>query len=322
MLFKQATVRVMDASKLPPPTELNAMLSRAEFKPCGAREAMSAGFVFPVNDDARVEGVLFNQDPDAIPRQEFLHCLRSEGQLFAMMCWRVDEKILPASVINAALKEKVKQVEASNERKVGRKEREHLKDELIFDMLPRAFVRTKLTYAYLDYRTGWLVVNGNEQACKTIAWELFSQNDDRFSMSSSRLRTANPLCHTVTNWIAERRVPEAFTVNQSITLEHQSESIRIKDLPVLDSGEVRSFIDNGMRATKVSLSWNQRVWFDADANLSLSKIHFGDHLIEDIRQRVEPDDALQEFDCGFFITATELHQLFGALVDALGGIEQ
>ena len=50
---------------------------------------------------------------------------------FIMFCARKDEKLLPASVVNDALAEKVTEIEQQQARKISRKEKAQFKDDVI-----------------------------------------------------------------------------------------------------------------------------------------------------------------------------------------------
>ncbi|MEJ1336432.1 MAG: recombination-associated protein RdgC, partial [Candidatus Sedimenticola sp. (ex Thyasira tokunagai)] len=76
-----------------------------------------------------------------------------------MVCVRKEEKVIPSSVVRDLLDEKVASVEEQEARKVRRRERDELKDELMTNLLPRAFVKSNLTYAYIDTKDHWLVVD-------------------------------------------------------------------------------------------------------------------------------------------------------------------
>ena len=76
-----------------------------------------------------------------------------------MMCACREEKILPASVVSEIVAERAAEIEDEQGRSLGRKERERLRDEVIHELMPRAFSRSIRTYAYIDPRQGYLVVD-------------------------------------------------------------------------------------------------------------------------------------------------------------------
>ena len=69
----------------------------------------------------------------------FVHA--SQGCL--MVCAKRQEKVLPAAVINEFLNEKVEAIQDAEGRTVGRKERQSLKDDVMMELLPKAFTRSR-----------------------------------------------------------------------------------------------------------------------------------------------------------------------------------
>src|SRR3546814_12059844 len=67
--------------------------------------------------------------------------------------------MLPGGVVKDALKEKVDEIEAEQMRKVYKKERDQIKDEIIQAFLPRAVIRKSGTFAAIDAERGLILVN-------------------------------------------------------------------------------------------------------------------------------------------------------------------
>ena len=63
------------------------------------------------------------------------------------------------SVVRDALKEKVDEIEAQQMRKVYKKERDQLKDEIVQTLLPRAFIRRSSTFAAIAPSLGLILVD-------------------------------------------------------------------------------------------------------------------------------------------------------------------
>ena len=76
------------------------------------------------------------------------------SQGFLLIATRKEERILPGSVVKDAVKEKVDEIEAEQMRKVYKKERDQIKDEIIQAFLPRAFIRKSGTFAAIDAERG------------------------------------------------------------------------------------------------------------------------------------------------------------------------
>ena len=118
---------------------LEEQLAEKAFKSCGSQELSSFGWASPLGQHSDM----------------FTHAANG----FIMLCAQRQDRVLPAAVINEALAEKVEKIKANDGRSVGRKERTDLKDEVVFELLPRAFVKSSRLYAYIDPREGLLVIN-------------------------------------------------------------------------------------------------------------------------------------------------------------------
>lgn len=122
--IKAATFYSME---LPDTEQMRQHLQTRAFSEIGAAEAQRTGFA-PIEDTGEMVIDL------------------PEGFAFG---FRIDTKILPASAVNAALKERIAKIEAEQEFKVGRKYKRELKEEVLLDMLPKALVKTtNLTVVY------------------------------------------------------------------------------------------------------------------------------------------------------------------------------
>ena len=120
--------------------ELQAALAAKPARPCASQELTTYGFVAPFGKGADAPLVHVSQD-------------------FILIAARKEDRILPGSVVRDALKEKVEEIEAEQMRKVYKKERDQLKDEIIQAFLPRAFIRRSTTFAAIAPKQGLILVN-------------------------------------------------------------------------------------------------------------------------------------------------------------------
>ena len=123
------------------PEQLDEQLANAPFRPCGPLEMGTLGFVPPLGKTGRT----------------LVHT--ANGCM--MICVRSEEKLLPGSVVREVVAEKVAEIEEEQMRKVTRKERDSIKDEVLQDLLPRAFSRSRTTYLYIDPRLQYLIVDSS-----------------------------------------------------------------------------------------------------------------------------------------------------------------
>ncbi|WP_174864131.1 recombination-associated protein RdgC [Comamonas jiangduensis] len=71
---------------------------------------------------------------------------------------RIDEKQIPASVINQKVNEAAERIKELDNRTPGKKERAEIKDEVLMELAKQAFPRTAIITCFYQQTTGYLIV--------------------------------------------------------------------------------------------------------------------------------------------------------------------
>lgn len=299
MWFRNLQIyRLTERFDLTPDVLEEALQSRA-FKPCGGLDTHSTGWAPPLG------------------RHSDLLVHAANGRV--MICQRREERILPAAVIREALDEKVEQIELEQGRPVGRKEKTRLKDEIVVDLLPRAFTRSNHLYAYIDPQAGWIVI---DSATPKKAEELLSLLRETLgSLKARPVEVTQAPALSMTRWL-EKQPPASIVVTDECELKEPVENggvIRGKKLD-LGSDEIRMHLETGKLVTRLGVEWEERVGCVLCDDLSIKRLRFLDLVLEEAAD-VDADDAVARFDADFSLMAMELERFLPALFDALGGLE-
>ena len=139
MLFRNLTLFRFPSSLRKALENLDERLPEAALKPVGPLELSSRGFVSPFG---RGEDQLSHRVGDCV-----------------LLTLGGEDKLLPSAVVNEALASKLDKVREREGRNPGGRERKRMKDEVLTDLLPRAFARPSRVNGYLDLGLGWLVVD-------------------------------------------------------------------------------------------------------------------------------------------------------------------
>ncbi|VVT32358.1 Recombination-associated protein RdgC [Marinobacter salarius] len=278
---------------------LEEKLQEDAFKPCGPQETSRQGWVSPMGKHSDL-------------------LVHSAGG-YHLIALRKEEKLLPASVIKELVDEKAEMIEAEQHRKVRRKEKDELKEEVTLEMLPRAFSKNRRCYAYLAPADGVLVVDaGSSKQAEDLASTL------RKSLGSLPVRppaVEQAPAFTFTGWLNESiDLPVSIELGTECELKDTSEDggvVRCKGLD-LQGDEIRSHLDAGMQVTKLSVTWDDSLSFVLDEELGIRRLKFGDTLQEKLDD-VDADDAAARFDAAFSLMTLELARLIPGLLEALGG---
>ncbi len=280
---------------------LEAALASKPARPCASQELTTYGFVAP-----------FGKGADA----PLLHA--SQG--FLLLAARKEERILPGSVVRDALKEKVDEIEAEQMRKVYKKEREQLKDEIVQSFLPRAFIRKSATFAAIAPAQGLILVDA---ASPKRAEDLLSTL--REVLGSLPVRPLNVKIApsaTLTQWLQSQQASHGLHVLDECELRDTQEDggiVRIKRHD-LASEEVQQHLATGKIVTKLSLAWEDKLSLLIDDKLALKRLRFED-LLQDQAAEEGGDDALGQQDASFTLMMLTFIEFIPQLIEALGGEE-
>lgn len=281
------------------PDELNTALSEYSFNPCGSLDLMRYGWVPPLGRHG----------------SEFVHATNG----YLMICAKKQEKILPAAVVNEQLEEKAVAISEAEARSVGRKERQTLKDEIIFSLLPKAFAKSSLDFAYIAPQENLIVVNA---ASAKRAEDLLSALREALgSLRAIPIAPKNIPTQTMTHWLRDGKLPQDFELGEECELQAGKDGrvIRCKNQD-LHADEIRSHLDSGMFVNKVAVSWKETIHCVLDDQLAVKRVKFEDKILEQANDR-NPDSKAEQFDADFAIMTLELKTFIKALLDAFGGEE-
>jgi len=282
------------------PESLHEALIQGIFKPCGGLDTHSIGWVPPAGREAT----------------QLVHA--SNGRL--MLCLRREDRILPAAVVREHVEERAEAIALAESRPVGRKERQRIKDEVLTDLLPRAFTRTSHLFAYIDPAQGWVVV---DSATAKRAEELLSALRETLgSLRTRPLAVNNAPAAVLTRWL-EGTPPTGFALGDECELKEPVDKGGVMRGRRIDlaSTEVRSHLDAGMRVAKLAVEWQERIGCLLCDDLGVRRLRFLDLVMQEAAD-VETEDALARFDADFALMGLELARFIPALVESFGGIEE
>lgn len=301
MWFKNLSIfRLTEAFTLSA-EELEQKLEALAFRPCGPHEESSFGWTAPVGKNAR----------------QWVHS--SNG--FLMICGKKEERVLPSQVLNELVLEKILETEEKQGHKLGKKDRTAIKDELIFDLLPKAFTFSRKTYAYIDPQGGWIVVDA---ASAKSAEDLLSLlRKSLGSLPAVPLNTVNKPAQVMTQWLATQQPPAEVTIEDECELRSPEEAggiVRCKrhDLAL---PEIKNHLDTGKEVIKLAVNWEERLSFIVDEQLAIKRLRFLE-LIQDQVAEIETDNDADRFDADFSVMSLELSQFLPRFLELFGGLQQ
>ncbi|MFW4439885.1 recombination-associated protein RdgC [Pseudomonas aeruginosa] len=270
-------------------------------RPCESQELTTYGFTAPLG-----------KGPDA----PLVHA--SQG--FFLVAAKKEERILPGSVVNDAVKEKVEEIETAQCRKVYKKERDQLKDEIIQAFLPRAFVRRSTTFAAIAPSLGLILVDTS--SAKKAEDLLSTLREVLGSLPVRPVSVKVAPSATLTDWVKTQKAAGDFYVLSDCELRDTNEdggSVKCKAQD-LTSEEIQLHLSAGKLVTQLALAWSDKLSFILDDKMAIKRLRFED-LLQDQAEQGGGEDALAQFDASFTLMMLTFAEFLPALFEALGGIE-
>ncbi|MBY4677804.1 recombination-associated protein RdgC [Marinobacterium arenosum] len=279
--------------------QLTELLAEQAFTPCGSQELSRYGW----NSASNGLG-------DAL-----LHSVSG----FLMVSALKEEKILPGSVVRQAVEEKVAVIEREQARKVYRKERDQLKDEVVIDLLPRAFSRFQQTRALIAPKQGFIMVDAS--AHKRAEELLNLLRNTLGSLPVALPDVAQSPSAVMSHWLQQpqERPVDLAVMDECELRDNLAENgvIRIKGQE-LESDEFIAHLEAGKRVVKVAMEWQEKLGFVLDESLSLKRLKLTDQMKESLDSEYQ-DEEWARFDTDMTQMGLELTRLIPALLHAFGG---
>ena len=273
--------------------ELTEQLAQRPLAVPGALDAQTAGWVPPREGGSLVHA--------------------ANGQWLVSL--GIEQKLLPASVVNRLAKDRAKEIAENEGRRVGRKEMRELKERITEELLPRAFVRRRTTFGWIDPKNGWLVVDAASPAKAEEFLEALHKSLE--SLPAKPLHLARSPVSAMTGWIAESDAPAGFSIDQDLELRSPEKATVRYARHSLDGEEIRAHIASGKTGVKLGMTWNDRISFQLTESGSLRRVAFLDIIKEENETDAANED--ERFDLDFTLMTGELAKLFADLVYAIGG---
>ncbi len=258
--------------------KLEQLLEERRFSPCSQLQMSSMGWVSPLQDVER------NHSQLVYAQQRYL-----------MICLQEQQKLLPASVVNDLLREKLDALERQGLQKPGRKQKKQLKEDLILELLPRAFAKNTVYQAYFDLEQQLLLINTASQNKAEQFCEFLRQTIG--SLPIVPFKPQQTINQTLTAWLQQKNLPAELQLGQQCELFDPAEDggvIRCRNLD-LNSEELQAHIHAGKQVSQLRLIWNDSLEFTLYDDLSFRAIKYTDIQNEKL-DATHHEDALAAFD--------------------------
>ncbi|TXK62241.1 recombination-associated protein RdgC [Alkalisalibacterium limincola] len=295
MFFRNLTFFRFPVSMKAALAELEARLDECRLKPVGQLEMSSRGFVAPMGREAEalVHGV---------------------GDC-RWVTLGGEDKILPAAVVNDMVARRAEEMEERDGSKLGGRARKRLKDEILHELLPKAFVRPVRTNATLDLEHGFIAVDSSS---RKSAENLVSEVRHALGSFPALPLNAEVAPRSIlTSWLAGEKLPEGLELGEECELKDGLDKGAVVRCTrqELDADEIAKHLEAGKQCTKLALVLEGQISFVIGEDLIVRKLKFLDGAVEGL-EGTDHDSVHAELDARYALMSGELKRLFVLLEKA------
>jgi recombination associated protein RdgC len=258
--YKNAAMAHITSSRMLLRDDIEEALAKMLFRPLEKQQRISEGFVSPVT---------------VLPADELTYTV-NQCVFFA---YRSDEKVIPKSAINQLVAAKAKEIEEKEQRKVGRKERKILQEQVLDEVTPNALPKQSLLRGYFDLRQRMLVVDSTspkklEELHGHLRSNLFISNGG--GIAFQLLNVNATMSAVMSSWLLEGYTPGNFTIDDEgeiIAAGGEGAQIKIAKQD-MEASDITQLLQAGRVVRKLAMTWNDRIGFVVATGFNLSKLHW------------------------------------------------
>lgn len=267
--------------------QLEKHLAEHLFTPCASTEISHFGWTQPLGKHST--GIVH----------------QGNGNL--LICARKEEKMLPAPVIKDMIEAKIELLEVEQGRSATKKEKEQFKEDITFELLPRAFSRITDTHAYICPENNIIVVNSSSRGKAEDLLALL-----RKVLGTLPVTSFDPdiqADETMTDWLSEKSLGSKFTLGMEAEFNGLGDDGAIAKVKNQDLAgeEVKAHLDADKYVSKIALEWDESLSFVLNDDLSIKRLKFFD-VIHEQNDDIDSDDVLAKLDADFVLMAGELNR--------------
>ena len=297
MFFRNITLFRFPAENAAKLKQLDEKLADHALRPCGPLELSTRGWVSP-----------FGRGEDVLSHSIGPYVLLNLGG---------EDKLLPGSVVNQVLGEKMEALEKQRGKPVGGRERRKLKDEVLTELMPRALARPSRLLGYLDTANGWIAVDSSSR--KSAENFVSKLRESLGSFPAVQAEAEESPRAVMTEWLIDGKLPKGWVLGDECELKDPADQgaiVRCRRQE-MESDEVREHLKSGKQCTALSIVFEDRMRFVLDENLTVRKFKLLDIATESLESG-DRASANAELDARFALMTHEATALLDAIASIFG----
>lgn len=246
-----------------------------------------------------------------------------------VFAYNLAERMIPGKIVRQQVAARVKKIEKEQERKVYAREKQQIKDEVLNQMLPRAFVDQKITYGMV--MGPYILIDSS--SAKRGEDILSTLRSCLGSLGVRPVAVKTTPIDAFTRWFTTGEIDGPFYMTGDFKANNRSDEsdfVNGKGTSPKDEGLSDLVLEHDRRVTVLGLSWStstgETASFTVNEMIGIKGIKWPESLSEMAADQVgEEDDEdarrVTLLRTTMILLGAELEQLLADLLPALGGEE-
>jgi recombination associated protein RdgC len=247
---------------------LETALASQAFTPCSANQPCSSGFVSALLDESM---------------------LSFTSGYFTTVRLQVQERVLPAAAVKETLEERVATMEAQSGRKLSARQKRELKEQIVDELMPRAFTKSRHIRAFWPSNKPWIAIDTATSAqAETVL------NHLREALGSLPVASADfgqSPTRLMSNWATRSAVPPPWSLEDEVEWFDPRDAdcrVRLKGW-AMDDPLVQTVAERQLLVGKLRVSWKEALSATLTQEGALTRIRYSDAMTEkDDADHMEP----------------------------------
>lgn len=258
--FKNAIIYHLKDLNWLEPDQLNSVLTGAIFKACLPTDKEKFGFTAPFSDNVKQ---LYYESNEQI-----------------LIRFKKEVKLLPPAVLKEHLNQKIDALEIKLSKKLNKTEKLEIKEQLLLELLPKAFSKFNSTWIWIDKKNKKLIIDTTSfNHSELILATLRKQIGTFYAVP---LSSEIVLEQKMKEWILNPAALKNFELGEEVKLVDMLENVGIIQVrkQSLINDEIIAFLNQGKWVSQLQLIDKDQLSFILHHDLTLKRIQFVPELIE------------------------------------------
>lgn len=288
--------------------ELEETLSNGVFEECQPHEEKKAGWIPPMGENF----------------EQFIHTANGSH----MICLKTQIKKIPSSVINEKIREKEEQRRSQDPdfKRFSKEEKEDLKEQIKFELLPHAFPQSAVMFAYIDTKNNYLVVDtSSSNKAEGMITHLKSMiaND---GVNIIPLQTVHEPANTMSNWLIDGKAHSELFFGVKCKLKDMSTNGSISySKHDMDDNQLVEYLTGDKTVSELAFTWGEEGEEKMDFTLTDDFVFKGvkfHSLYRDEVGGMDLEGFAAIFDAEFDIMVRAIREFIPFVTSCFGGVSE